>query len=167
MMYTQEIIQLLAEQHISYTMQEHPPVFTMEDMESLGLMQQAGKVCKNLFLRNAKKTAYYIVCMPMEKKIPLKELGMQIANAGFSFVSPECMRHYLGITPGSVSPLGVLNDASHTVQVVLDNDIMAWPCVGVHPNENTATIWIAPNDLIHLLQAAGHAVSVQNLQTEE
>ena len=103
----------------------------------------------------------------MAKKIPLKKLGIQIANTGFSFASPECMRRYLGITPGSVSPLGVLNDASHTVQVVLDNDIMAWPCVGVHPNENTATIWIAPNDLIHLLQAAGHAVSVQNLQTEE
>ena len=165
MMYTQKIIQLLDEQHISYTMKEHPPVFTMEEMEALGLMQQVGKVCKNLFLRNAKKTAYYIVCMPMEKKIPLKELGMQIANTRFSFASPACMQQYLGIMPGSVSPLGVLNDSFHTVQVVLDNDIMAWPRVGVHPNENTATIWMAPNDLIHLLQAAGHAVSVQKLQS--
>lgn len=166
MMYTNEIIRMLDEQHISYTLKKHLPVFTMEEMESLGWMQQAGTVCKNLFLRNAKKTAYYIVCMPMEKKISLKELGMQIANTRFSFASPECMRHYLGIMPGSVSPLSVLNDSSRTVQVVLDNDMMAWSYVGVHPNENTATIWMTPKDVIYLLQAAGHAVSVQKLRAE-
>lgn len=167
MMYTQEIIQLLDERHISYTIKKHQPVYTMEEMATLELMQQTGTICKNLFLRNAKKTAYYIVCMPMAKKIPLKDLGMQIAHTRVSFASPACMRHYLGSMPGAVSPLGVLNDDSHTVQVVLDSDIMAWPCVGVHPNENTATIWITPQDVIYLLQDAGHTVSVQKLQSGE
>ena len=70
MMYTQEIIQLLAEQHISYTMQEHPPVFTMEDMESLGLMQQAGKVCKNLFCAMLKKRHIILFVCLWQRKFP-------------------------------------------------------------------------------------------------
>lgn len=162
-MYMQEIIQQLEERHIPYTLREHPPVYTMEALKTMADMPHAAYICKNLLVRNAKKTAYYIVCMSQGKKIPLKKLGMQIANTRFSLASPEEMEAYLQCRPGSVSPLGVLNDTAHMVQVVLDAELVDWPWIGMHPNENTATLWMAPKDLIGLLQEMGHAVRIQKL----
>lgn len=104
-MYMQEIIQQLEERHIPYTLREHPPVYTMEALKTMADMPHAAYICKNLLVRNAKKTSYYIVCMSQGKKIPLKKLGMQIANTRFSLASSEEMKAYLQCRPGSVSPL--------------------------------------------------------------
>ena len=86
----------------------------------------------------------------------LKELGVLLGGERLGFASESRLQKYLGVSHGSVSPLGVLNDDTNSVQVFLDSDILKWETIGVHPNDNTATIWLKPDDLKRLLEKSGN-----------
>ena len=157
--YKNEITALLEERGIPYRMMEHEAVFTMEEMDACGISRE-GRVCKNLFLRNAKGKIHYLVSLPEEKQADLKALGAMLDGQRLSFASEERLQKYLGVTHGAVSPLGVLNDSSNSVIAVLDEEILSWDSVGVHPNDNTATIWLAPSDLEGLLRGSGNPLRI-------
>ena len=148
------VLAALSEAGIAYELVEHPAVCTMEEMETLHLSHAEG-VVKNLFLRDPKGCRFFLVSIRGEKRVDLKALG-QLLEGKLSFASEGRLMEKLGLEPGSVTPLGILNDGDRTVEVLFDEDIQALPLVGVHPNENTATVFLAPADLVSLLQAHGN-----------
>ena len=160
--YKTEITELLNQEHIPFQMKEHEAVYTMEEMEQQGLMQY-GKVCKNLFLRNNNGKKHFLVSVPEEKQVNLKELGELFGGERLGFASENRLQKYLGVSHGAVSPLGVFNDETNSVQVFLDADILKWETIGVHPNDNTATIWLKPEDLKRLLEMSGNPYKELNM----
>ncbi len=147
----------LAELGISYERHEHPPVPTVEDAERYWVGIQATH-CKNLFLRNQKGNRHYLVVLVHSKKADLRAVAEQIGDGKLSFASPERLMKHLGVTPGSVSPFGLINDHAHAVRVVIDDDLKSADRVGFHPNINTRTLVIARADFDAFLAACQNPV---------
>ena len=151
---------ILAKLHalgISYVLYEHPPVFTAEEAEThwRGI---PGSPVKNLFLRNKKGDRHYLVILGIEKQADLRHLVKVIGDDRLSFGSPERLMKYLGVTPGSVSPLGLIHDPAHTVRVIVDSDLRSAEHLIFHPNDNTASLTISGADFTRFLDAQGNAV---------
>lgn len=105
-------------------------------------------ICKNLFLCNRQKTKFYLLMTPGDKKFLTKNLSAQINSARLSFAGEEEMLKYLDITPGSVSVLGLMNDHSHAVQLLIDSDVLKSEYVGCHPCINTSSLRMRTKDLM-------------------
>ena len=148
----------LNEQGIAYEKLEHKAVFTMEEMDEAGISDKGG-VAKNLFLRDGKGKNHFLVVVPEEKRVNLSDLSAQLNASKLSFASADRLAKYLGVVQGAVSPLGVLNDENHVVEVVFDKDLTHTPKVGVHPNDNTATVWLSFKDLKNLIEKLGNPIS--------
>ena len=131
---------------IKYETVEHEPVFTMEDMDRLGLTKK-GTLCKNLFLRDSKGKRHFLVTADENTKIDLKTLGRQLGAGNLSFASEERLEKYLGLKQGSVSPFGLMNDTDHAVEFFIDKDLSRCKSLGIHPLENTATVFLSFKDL--------------------
>lgn len=142
---------------IAYVRHEHPPVATVEEAEKhwAGLK---GTHCKNLFLRNYKGNRHYLVIAPVTRGIDLRRLNTELGEDRLSFASPERLKRWLGVEPGSVSPFGLLNDETHHVQVVCDQALRSSAALGFHPNVNTATLEIAFADFERFLSSRGNTV---------
>ncbi|MBM6830273.1 prolyl-tRNA synthetase associated domain-containing protein [Anaerotignum lactatifermentans] len=154
-----EIYELLNDAQIPYESMGHEAVYTMEEMDRLGITKK-GTVCKNLFLRDVKGKKHYLVCVPEERKIELKTLHEKIGSTKLSFASAERLEKYLDVQQGCVSPLGVLNDDVRNVTVIFDSVLLGETQVGVHPNDNTATIWISFENLYRLIREHGNEVEI-------
>lgn len=148
-------LQHLRELGLAYEMEEHPAVATIEEMEGLGLTGK-GDVCKNLFLRDYKGRKHYLVVLDKDKRADFKTLAAQLSSTPLSFASPQRLAAYLGLEKGAVTPLGVVNDASHAVTVVIDSDLRGRRRLGVHPNVNTATVWLTPEALEQYVRSCGN-----------
>lgn len=155
----QEVLELLAREGIPFELTEHPAVFTVADVRALGIPHHEYGA-KNLFLRDDKKRVYYLVSLPEEKRVSLKEIQARIGSRRLSFASEADLLAKLGLTPGSVTPLGALNDAARTVEVVIDQALWDRGRVAVHPCDNTATVLLATRDLVELLRDHGSPVRV-------
>jgi Ala-tRNA(Pro) deacylase len=147
----------LRELGIEYARHEHPPVATVEEAEAhwTGI---DGTHCKNLFLRNQKGNRHYLVVLTASKRADLKAVADQIGDGKLSFASPERLMTSLGVTPGSVSPFGLINDRDHAVRVALDRDFQTAARLAFHPNINTRTFTIAAADFRKFLDACGNHV---------
>jgi Ala-tRNA(Pro) deacylase len=139
----------------------HPPVFTVEQAKALRGELPGGHV-KNLFLRN-KKGAMWLVVAEEDRRIDLKVLGERIGAGKVSFGSPERLMQYLGVLPGSVTPLGLINDLGHAVQIVIDQALLAHDPINVHPLTNDRTTAISPKDLLAFIEACGHKPQILDL----
>jgi Ala-tRNA(Pro) deacylase len=147
----------LQELGISYTRHEHPPVATVEEATAHWAGIDATH-CKNLFLRNQKGSRHYLVVLTATKKADLKAVAEQIGDGKLSFASPDRLMTHLGLTPGSVSPFGLINDRDHAVRVVLDRDFETATRLAFHPNINTATLTVSAADFAKFLDACGNPV---------
>ncbi|MDE1900182.1 MAG: prolyl-tRNA synthetase associated domain-containing protein [Alphaproteobacteria bacterium] len=129
----------------------HPPFFTVEDGKDW-----CGKIpgldCKNLFLKD-KKGDLWLVVMPSEKRADLAGLAQKTGAVKFSFGKPDLLLEKLGVTPGSVTPFALMNDAQKHVHVVLDADMMQADMVNYHPLHNAASTAISSADLMKFLRA--------------
>lgn len=152
-----EIYELLNEKGVSYTVSEHPAVYTIAEMDQLGVTAQ-GKVCKNLFLRDAKGRNHFLVTAPEDREINLRRLSDKIGSTRLGFASAERLMKYLGVRQGAVSPFGVLNDEECRVTLVADSALKRIGKVGVHPNDNTATVWIEFSDLQKIISGHGNKI---------
>ena len=125
-------------------------------------------MCKNLFLCNRQKTAFYLLLMPGDKKFKTKELSAQIGSARLSFAGPEDMVKHLDIEPGSVSVMGLMNDEEHAVQLLIDEDVLKDAYIGCHPCVNTSSLKIRTDDVIKkFLPAVGHDYKTVHLVGED
>jgi Ala-tRNA(Pro) deacylase len=153
-----ETCQALSAMAIDYTVVDHPAVFTIEEMEQLNL-PDADAIVKNLFIRDDKKRSYYLVVLQKDKRVDLKGLRGKLASRPLTFASEDDLMKLLGLTKGAVTPLGILNDSVHSVTVVLDETILAFDRIGIHPNDNTATVFLKPYDLVKLIETLGNPLA--------
>ena len=141
---------------VEYERTDHEPAMTMEDCKEVDQLLEA-VICKNLFLCNRQKTAFYLLMIPDTKVFHTKDLSAQIGSARLSFAKPEYMEEFLDITPGSVSVMGLMNDKEHRVQLLIDEDVLDGEYIGCHPCINTSSIRFKVKDLIEkVIPAMGH-----------
>lgn len=141
--------------NINYEKVEHPAVYTVEEAKEK-VPKIDGIGCKNLFLRTQKKEAF-LYTLPEDKQINLKSLSEELGVTRFHFATPETLEEVLGVIPGSVTPLAIVNDTKNLVTVVLDKELQGKKIL-VHPNRNTATIAIQYEDLIKFIKSENHKI---------
>ena len=142
---------------VAYERHEHPPIATAaaagEHWAAIDAVH-----CKNLFLRNQKGTRHYLVILEHTRRADLRAVADQIGDGKLSFASPERLLKYLGVTPGSVSPFGLINDRERHVRVFLDRTLQGAARISFHPNINTRTYVLAGADFLRYLEAAGNPI---------
>ncbi len=147
----------LTQLDIAFDRHEHPPIATgdegLEHWDGIDAVH-----CKNLFLRNQKGTRHYLVILPVAKRADLRMVADQIGDGKLSFASAERLMTYLGVTPGSVSPFGLIHDTDHHVRVFLDKDLKAAARISFHPNINTRTLVLSFTDFEKYLAASWNVV---------
>ena len=153
----QEVYAYLNTLDIPFERHEHPPVFTAEEGERHWAGIDATH-SKNLFLRNQKGDRHYLVIVMHSKRVDLRGVASQIGDGKLSFASPERMMTHLGVTPGSVSPFGLINDRNHHVRVFIDRDLQSAARLSFHPNVNTVTVTISTADFERFLAARANTV---------
>ncbi len=158
MMNKEQTYQYLTDHKIDYEITEHKAVFNMGELDSVELPYPEWDA-KNLFVRDDKKKNYYLITVRGDKRVDLKEFRRQHGLRALSFASEENLLMYLGLTPGAVTPLGLLNDLEHRVRFYLDAEFVGNK-IGVHPNDNTATVWMQADDLVQLIRAHGNDVTI-------
>jgi Ala-tRNA(Pro) deacylase len=136
---------------------DHPPVATVAEAE-----QYWGGIdalhAKNLFLRNQKGSRHFLVVLAFTRRGDLAAVGEHFGEKKLGFASPERLLAHLGLTPGSVSPFGLINDPEHKVEVAIDVALRDAARVAFHPNVNTATLVLSSADFQRYLAAVGHEV---------
>ncbi len=152
-----KVLGILDGMGIGYTRREHPPVFTVEQAEK-HWTEIDGAHCKNLFLRNKKGNRHYLVILLSRKQADLRGLNEKLNEDRLSFGSPDRLKKYLGLEPGSVSPFGLINDLQKEVIVIVDQDLRQEERVNFHPNVNTATVGISTADFEKFLAWSGQTV---------
>ena len=160
-----EVLSLLDARGIAYELAEHPAIRTVEEADRVCAIPFAAHMSKNLFLRDDKKRHYYLVTLPDHKRVSLADVQAALGSRRLSFASEADLAAKLGVWPGAVTPLGLLNDAAREVEFHLDADFVApgRGKVGVHPCDNTASVLLATGDLLALLRAHGSPVFVTEL----
>ncbi len=159
----QETYDYLTQKGIEYEVTEHKAVFNMAELDEVNLPYPECDA-KNLFVRDDKRRNYYLITVKGDKRVNLKEFRKQNGTKPLTFASPEDLLAIMGLTPGSVTPLGVLNDTELKVHAFIDKDFLAEPqIIGVHPNDNTATVWLKAEDLIRLMREHGNTVDAVEL----
>lgn len=153
----EKVFTRLDELGVAYEVTEHPAVFTIDEMDTLGITAK-GEVCKNLFLRDAKGKRHFLVVISGETRANLSALAEQLESSKLSFASAERLEKYLGLHQGEVTPLGVVNDMDAAVEVVFDRGLERFPRLGVHPNDNTATVWLALADILRVVKENGNVI---------
>ncbi len=151
------VYDLLDRLGVDYVRVDHDAAMTMEACadidDALGL-----QICKNLFLCNRQETAFYLLLIPGDKPFKTKDLSAQIGSARLSFAKPEHMERYLGVTPGSVSVTGLMNDCENAVRLLIDEELLGEELFGCHPCANTSTVRFKTADLLEkILPATGHS----------
>lgn len=146
---------------IAHTTLEHEAVFTVAESDAVNRDLPGGHT-KNLFLKDAKARLWLVVA-EAHAKIDLKELAGRIGSAKLSFGKPDLLLEVLGVPPGSVTALSLMNDATGRVSVILDEALMAHDLVNCHPLTNRATTTIARDDLLKFIRASGHEPRIVRL----
>lgn len=147
-----ETLELLEREGVSFELAEHAAVATVDEAHAAKIpFAEAG--AKNLFLCDDKRRAHYLVCLPDDKTVSLKEIRARLGSRRLSFAPETDLAELLGLSPGAVTPLGALNDAAHAVEVVLDEELLNRGRIAVHPCDNTATVLLATTDLVRVLRA--------------
>ncbi len=153
----QPVIDALSALGIAFERYEHPPIAS-----AVGAEEHWGGIdavhCKNLFLRNQKGTRHYLVILEHRTRADLRAVATQIGDGKLSFGSAERLMTHLGVTPGSVSPFGLIHDAAHHVRVCLDRDLKSAQRISFHPNINTATLVLSFADFERFLASRGNPV---------
>lgn len=162
-----KVYDLLDSLGVSYQRIDHEAAYTMEACEAIDRVLEA-TICKNLFLCNRQKTRYYLLMIPGDKVFKTKELSHQIGSARLSFGSPETMEEMLGVTPGSATIMGLMNDPENKVQLLVDEDVLKGEYLGCHPCVNTSSLRLKTADVFGpVLSAMHHSLTKVTLTGEE
>ncbi|HEX3037656.1 MAG TPA: prolyl-tRNA synthetase associated domain-containing protein [Oscillospiraceae bacterium] len=147
---------LLDSYHIAYESYEHDAAYTIEDLDKMNIPHKEW-IVKNLFLRDDKKRNYYLVTVPGYKTVDLKKLSEKIPSRKLSFANEEALFELLALKKGHVTPLGILNNTHKNVIVVFDN-VLQGQKIGIHPMENTATVFLDFENVVKLIEEHGNPV---------
>lgn len=159
----QDVLRFLSDRGIWLELTEHRAVYTMAELSRIHIPYPEADA-KNLFVRDDKKRNYYLITLKGDKKIDLKAFQRANQTRPLSFASESDLMSILGLTAGSVTPLGILNDREAKVKVFLDRDFFETPgLIGVHPNDNTATVWLKTGDLVSIVEEHGNELRIVSI----
>lgn len=159
----EEIYKYLEDRNIWFIHYEHQPVYNMQDLAKLDFKYKDNDA-KNLFVRDDKRNNYYLITVKGMKKVDLKTFRKEQNTRNLTFANKEELNDILGLIPGAVSPLGILNDNNLKVKFFIDNELLNNDnIIGIHPVDNTATIFMHTNDLINIIKEHGNEVRKINL----
>ena len=159
----QEIYDFIKSRNIWYEVTGHEAVFNMEDLSKVEVLYPEYDA-KNLFVRDDKKRNYYLITVKGNKRVDLKKFRTNNGTRPLSFASEQDLMNIMKLIAGSVIPLGLLNDKKLKVIFYLDKDFLNdKQIIGVHPNDNTATLWLKVEDLIDIIKEHGNQVNVVEL----
>ena len=145
----EEVLSLLRSRGIGFEEMHHPPVYTIDEMLALDMPDQE-HIAKNLFLRDDKKRNYYLVVSREDRNVDLKALREVLGSRPLSMASENDLWEFLKLRKGAVTPFGVLNDPERRVSVTIDSFFQG-SVLGIHPNDNTCTVWIGSDDLVSVI----------------
>jgi len=152
----QLVLQTLESLGIGYDLYEHPPVPTIEQAMKHWKDIEASH-CKNIFFRNHKGNRHYLVSLHYLQKLDIHDLEKRLKQGKLTFASPKRLLKYLGLTPGSVSPFGLINDTENHVHYFLDEQLKSAKKISFHPNINTASVVVQMSDFIRYLNWSGNS----------
>ena len=158
----QEIYEYLSANEIEFEITEHKAVYNMEEMSEIHIPYPEADA-KNLFVRDDKKRNYYLIVVKGNKRVDLKLFKQRYNTRSLSFASDGDLLDIMKLTPGSVTPFGILNDEQARVHVFIDKELSDGGLIGVHPNDNTATVWLKTKDMINIIKRHGNEVTVAEL----
>jgi Ala-tRNA(Pro) deacylase len=161
--YPQNTLNLMDNLKISYQLYTHIPVFTVEEADKVS-GDIAGAHIKNLFLRD-KREQMFLVTLRSTTKLDLKKLSDLLGSGRFSFGSPERLWTYLGVKPGSVTPLAILNDTGKKVTLILEKGMMEEEIINIHPLDNGMTVGMHPKELMKILENKGISPQITDLNS--
>jgi Ala-tRNA(Pro) deacylase len=142
----EQVYAVLDEIGVAYSKVDHPPMFTQADNE-IHRVNIGAVIFKNLFLRNKDKSRYYLLSLPLTKRADLRLAADLLGETRFSFGNDEELFEKLNIQPGSVSFLNVIGKPDTEVAFLMDSSVNGYDLIGVHPNDNTATVIFAPQEI--------------------
>ena len=155
-----EIYHFLKAKNIWHDITEHEAVFRMDQLSEIALPFPESDA-KNLFVHDDKKCNYYLLTVKGNKRVNLKKFRQEHGTRPLSFASEQGLMELLGLVSGAVTPLGILNNEQRNVQCFLDEAFLDAPCLtGVHPNDNTATVYLKTEDLITIIKEHGNPVHI-------
>ena len=157
-----KLYSILTELDIVFEYHEHPPAPTIEEAMKYWKNLDATH-CKNLFFRNHKGNQHYLVILEHTQQMGIHGLEKQLKQGKLSFASDQRMLKYLGVSPGSVTPFGLINDTEHHVHVFIDQNLAKSKTISFHPCINTASIIIKWQDFLKFLQFATNKVEYFSL----
>ncbi len=159
----QDIYNFLKEKNIWYEITEHEALFSMNEISNVKL-PYPDQDAKNLFVRDDKKKNYYLITVRGNKRVDLKKFQEENNTRRLSFSSENDLMKIMKLIPGSVSPFGILNDEECRVKFYIDKEFKDEPgIIGIHPNENTATVWLKTDDLLNIIKEHGNQINIVNL----
>lgn len=160
------VTRYLEELNISFELYEHPPVPTVE--EALPYWKDIDSThCKNLFFRNHKGNRHYLVILDHRRQLNIRDLEQKLKQGKISFASPKRMERYLGLSAGSVSVFGIINDQENHVHLFLDEALQSAERISFHPNENNATLVISFASFLRFLESSGNSYEFITLYEDE
>jgi Ala-tRNA(Pro) deacylase len=154
-----DIYKFLDDHHIEYERHDHLPVYTVEDVNRLVPPLEAAKT-KSLFLRDAKGLRHFLVIVRGEKRVDLKALPNLLESSRLRFGSPDRLKKYLGVDPGSVSLFAVVNDVDTAVEIIMDTALWKSDAFQFHPLVNTSTLVISRDNVMRFLDKTGHDAQI-------
>ncbi|MBE6293701.1 MAG: prolyl-tRNA synthetase associated domain-containing protein [Bacteroidales bacterium] len=152
----EKVLAYLQERGIAHTWYTHDEAPTIE-IARTQWHDDGSKHCKNLFFRNHKGNRHYLVILDCEYNLDIHDLEQRLHQGKLSFASPQRMEKYLGLTPGSVSPFGLINDTGNHVHLFIDKNLQKQESLSFHPNDNHATVVIAQNEFMRYLDEVGNS----------
>lgn len=156
----QEVYDFIKSKNIWYEITEHKAVFSMNELSNIEVPYPEYDA-KNLFVRDDKKKNYYLITVRGNKRVDLKAFRSKNKTRSLSFASEKDLMDIMNLVAGSVTPLGLLNDKELKVSFYLDNEFLEGKqMIGIHPNDNTATIWLKVHDLLDIIKEHGNQVNV-------
>ena len=150
-----QLIVILDQLDIAHTTIKHPPMFTVAESKKLRITPTRGSYTKNLFLRNKKGSMWLITCSE-DRRLDLPSLADRLQAGRLSFGSGDRLMRYLGVTPGAVSPLALINDFIGSVSFIIEEELLRQPMIHMHPLINTQTTRITIRDLLRFVRHTGH-----------
>jgi Ala-tRNA(Pro) deacylase len=157
-----EVYETLKNLQIAFDYYEHPPVPTVKEAMIYWKDIEAAH-CKNLFFRNHKGNRHFLVLLEFYQNLDIKNLESKLKQGKISFASDERLLKYLGLTAGSASPFGLINDEKHEVIVFIDENLQKANKISFHPNINTASLVISLEDFLIYMNSTGNKYSFLNL----
>jgi Ala-tRNA(Pro) deacylase len=156
------IYSLLDSLGIQYERYDHAPVFTCEEADA-EVPNHSAVQTKNLFLRDKRGRRHVLLVTSCEKAVDIKQFAGTVDAGHLSFGSPERLMKYLGVTPGSVTVLGLMNDVEHGVELYVDEEVWRTPEWRCHPLINSVTLILSRESIERFLAHTGHTARIVEL----